>query len=203
MATKTNSENATETQTKRRRTTTSSKSSTKTESTATASTESKDTGSVETVKARQYNATDFIPCRSVTSGQLVLRAKSGELYTWYNSGDITEVEYQDLRALKASKSNFIFAPYFIIDDSELIEQWTDVKQFYDTFFEVAGDGIDQIFNLPANQFESAIKNIPAGLSNSIKSMAVQKIQDGTLDSIKKIAALENQFNIDLKCYLSY
>ena len=69
---------------------------------------------------KEYNGDDLIPCRSMTKGELIcVGKKSKETYMWADYGDITEVEYQDLLALKASKSSFIFDTLFIIDETDL------------------------------------------------------------------------------------
>ena len=58
----------------------------------------------------------------MTKGELIyVGKKSGEVYTWEDYGDITEIEYQDLLGLRAKKSPFIFETLFVIEDEELLE----------------------------------------------------------------------------------
>ena len=72
--------------------------------------------------AKKYAPSDMIPCRSITYGELLLPgAKTKLLYTWANYGDVTEVEFQDLQALKSTRSTYLFKPRFIIEDEELVE----------------------------------------------------------------------------------
>ena len=82
---------------------------------------------------RKYAPTDRIPCRSLTYGELLLTGpKTKLLHTWANYGDVTEMEYQDLQALKSTRSSYLFKPRFIIEDEELVEQWAgDFKKMYD------------------------------------------------------------------------
>ena len=64
---------------------------------------------VEPVIEREYKGDDLIPCRSMTKGELIyVGKKTKEVYTWADYDDVTEVEYQDLLALKSAKSPFIF-----------------------------------------------------------------------------------------------
>ena len=52
---------------------------------------------------RKYAPDDMIPCRSLTYGELLLTgSKSKLLYSWANYNDVTEVEFQDLQALKSN-----------------------------------------------------------------------------------------------------
>ena len=81
---------------------------------------------------RKYAPDEMITCRSITYGELLLTGtKSKLLYSWANYGDTTEVEYQDLQALKSTRSSYLFKPRFVIEDEELVEQWG--KDFADMY----------------------------------------------------------------------
>lgn len=145
---------------------------------------------------RKFQQNDPILCRSVTYGELLYPAKKSQLlYSWANYGDATEVEYQDLQALRSTKSAYLNAPYFIIEDEELLEQWPELKKLYEKI--VTAD-IDKIFDMPINKFKAALRNLPIGFKDSIKNIASAKILDGTLDSISKIKAIDEVFNTDLR-----
>ena len=145
---------------------------------------------------RKFQQNDPILCRSVTYGELLYPAKKSQLlYSWANYGDITEVEYQDLQALRSTRSAYLNAPYFIIEDEELLEQWPEFKKLYE---KIAAADIDKIFDMPVNKFKAALHNLPIGFKDSIKNIASAKILDGTLDSISKIKAIDEVFNTDLK-----
>jgi len=102
---------------------------------------------------RQFNQNDLILCRSVTTGWLGCAGKSGQYYVFENFGDECEIEYQDLFALKSRRSNYIYAPHFIIEDEELLEnpRWADVAKFYEEEVYSVKD-LDEILNLPVNVF---------------------------------------------------
>lgn len=145
---------------------------------------------------RKFEQTDPILCRSVTYGELLYPAKKSHLlYSWANYGDVTEVEYQDLQALRSTRSAYLNAPYFVIEDEELLEQWPELKKLYE---KIAVVDIDKMFDLPLAKFKAALRNLPVGFRDSIKNIASAKILDGTLDSISKIKAIDEVFNTDLK-----
>ena len=53
---------------------------------------------------RKFAMDDPILCKSVTFGELLLPGKKSQLlYTWANYGDTTEVEFQDLQALRSTR----------------------------------------------------------------------------------------------------
>ena len=150
--------------------------------------------------SRKFAQDDLIPCRSITFGELLLTGtKSKLLYSWANYGDVTEVEFQDLQALKSTKSSYLYRPRFIIEDEELIEQWSkDFKELYDGIIEV---DVEEMFNLPLTQFKSKLKKAPKGVQQAVKDIAGEKILNGSLDSLKKIKAIDEILGTDLKLYI--
>ena len=150
---------------------------------------------------RKYAPDDLIPCRSVTYGELLLSApKSKLMYVWANYNDVTEVEFQDLQALKSTRSNYLFRPRIVIEDEELVEQWS--KDFKDMYGKITHVDVEEIFNLPLGKFKTALKNAPKGVQQAVKNIAGEKIMNGSLDSLAKIKAIDEILNTDLKLYLS-
>ncbi len=154
------------------------------------------------VKApRKYAPDEMIPCRSITYGELLLTGtKSKILYTWANYGDITEMEFQDLQALRSTRSSYLFKPRFIIEDTELVEQWNnDLGKMYKDIIDV---DVEDMFRLPLNQFKSKLKKAPSGIQQAVKNVAGEKILNGTLDSLAKIRAIDEILDTDLKLYIN-
>lgn len=156
----------------------------------------------ETTKAkvRKFAPDEPISCRSITFGELLLTGpKSKLLYSWANYGDTTEVEYQDLQALKSTRSSYLYRPRFVIEDEELCEQWSkDFKELYDGIIEV---DVEDMFSLTLNQFKARLKKAPKGVQQAVKDIAGEKIMNGSLDSIKKIQAIDEILGTDLKLYI--
>ena len=152
-------------------------------------------------EVRKYAPNDMIPCRSVTYGELLLPgAKTKVLYTWANYGDTTDVEFQDLQALKSTKSTYLFRPRFIIEDEDLVEQWrNDLGKIYDDIIAI---DVEAMFKLPAGQLKSKLKKAPAGIQQAVKNLAGEKIMNGSLDSLAKIKAIDEALGTDLKLYIS-
>ena len=150
---------------------------------------------------RKYAPDDLIPCRSVTYGELLLSApKSKLMYVWANYNDVTEVEFQDLQALKSTRSNYLFRPRIVIEDEELVEQWS--KDFKDMYSKITHVDVEEIFDLPLGKFKTALKNAPKGVQQAVKNIAGEKIMNGSLDSLAKIKAIDDILGTDLRLYLS-
>ena len=150
---------------------------------------------------RKYAPDDMITCRSITYGELLLTgAKSKLLYTWANYGDTTDMYFQDLQALKSTKSSYLFKPRFIIEDEELVEQWAgDLKKMYD---DIVTMDVEALFKLPANQLKAKLKKAPSGIQQAVKNVAGEKIMNGSLDSLAKIKAIDEVLGTQLMLYVS-
>lgn len=155
----------------------------------------------ETKKApRKYAPGDMITCRSVTYGELLLTGtKSKLLYSWANYNDTTEVEFQDLQALKSTKSSYLFKPRFVIEDEELVEQWK--KDLGDMYKNITDMDVEDLFKLPVGQFKSKLKKAPNGVQQAVKNIAGEKILNGSLDSLTKIKAIDEILGTDLLLYV--
>ena len=150
---------------------------------------------------RKYAPDELIPCRSVTYGELLLTGtKSKLMYVWANYNDVTEVEFQDLQALKSTRSSYLFRPRFVIEDEELVEEWG--KDFKDMYSKIVSVDVEEMFNLPLGKFKTALKNAPRGVQQAVKNIAGEKIMNGSLDSLAKIKAIDDVLGTDLKLYLS-
>ena len=149
---------------------------------------------------RKYAPDDRITCRSLTYGELLLTgAKTKLLYSWANYNDTTEVEYQDLQALKSTRSSYLYRPRFIVEDEELVEQWG--KELVDMYKGIVDVDVEDMFRLPLAQFKSKLKKAPKGVQQAVKNIAGEKIVNGSLDSLAKIKAIDEILGTDLLLYV--
>ena len=161
---------------------------------------------IETPKKKevlQFNQHDLILCRSVTAGWLGCSGKSGQYYIFENFGDECEMEYQDLFALKQRRSPYLYAPLFVIEDEELLDnpRWTDIKEFYyEKVYTM--DDINAILNTPIGKFEGTLKALPKGLAKSLQVEVAKRIENGMFDSLNKIKIIDDVFDTDFKSILS-
>jgi len=167
--------------------------------------ESKEVIEVKQPEKKKYAPDDEIMTTSCTAGELLMiGAKTRRVYTWSNYGDQTPVEYQDIKAAQYIQGNpHIYSPLFIIDDEEFVNL-PENKKIADVYTHILkADDIDQLFSLDNISFERTVDKLPKGIKNSLKAIAAQKIQDGTLDSVNKIKALDKILGTDLfNCYVS-
>lgn len=152
---------------------------------------------VKKVNKPKHDPSEFISCRSVVFGKLILIGpKTNMRYIWANEGDIRDVEYQDLVSWKALGSKYLFAPLIIIEDEDICEEWkSDLGKLYE---EVQAVDLKELFNLPIRQFTAQLKKLPASMKSSVQNMAYAMIKDKTLDSLRKIETIDEILGTELK-----
>lgn len=153
----------------------------------------------EVVKERRkFAPTDLIQCTNIFSGSvMMIGKKSGIVYSWEELGQTEDVEYQDVMAeiLKKS-SSYIYEPILIIEDKELLEQRSDLKAFYNKMY--SPSELKNVLKMSsAEVMRSTIMNLPKGVKESIKNLAATMIQEGSLDSVKKIKIIDEIFGTKL------
>ena len=140
-------------------------------------------------KKKTFVSTDGILCRSVTPGSLFVDGpKSGMMYTFAGYGDEAEIEYRDLKSLIMTKSQHVFAPRFVIEDKDFVSEVPQLDQFYAKQFSTKD--LRRILDLPVSDMVSAIEKLPEGAQQNMKTIAATAIDNGSLDSVKKIKALD-------------
>lgn len=146
---------------------------------------------------KKFDQADPIKCRSVITGGLFLEgAKTKQIYNWSDYDDETDVEYRDLVAEVRQRSEFVYGPRFIVMDDDFIEEFPQLKQFYNQYYSVKELG--EILELPVNQMAKKIAELPKGAKDSIRNLAASKISSGAIDSVKKIKKLDEIFETDLE-----
>lgn len=145
---------------------------------------------------REYSSSDLIPCKSVRYGTLQhVSKKSGNLYEWSDYGDVVDIEYGDLMALKARKSKFIFSPWFIILDDQIAEDWklTEIYSYFEDF-----DDVEEFLQSGAVTIRRKLPNAPQGYKDLVTYTAGNMLRNGTLDSIATIKAVDEILHKNLQ-----
>ena len=143
-----------------------------------------------------FDQSEGVKCRSVVQGGLFMEGlKTQMLYSWEDYGDESEVEYRDLAAAVRSKSKFVYNPWFIIEDKDFLAEFPQVKKFYDDSHSIKE--LREILQMPVDQMVKTIKELPATVVESLKSIAAKQVANGQIDSVRKIKALDEIFGTDL------
>lgn len=147
-------------------------------------------------KKKVFQNDDMIPCLSIMEGKLVLvGARTGDVYRWLNIGDVVEVAYNDLIADVRSHGSHTHAPWIIIQDGDFLAQHPEIDDLYSGLYTV--EDIEKVLSMPANQMKSYIEQMPVGAQDSLKNIAIARIESGEFDSIQRIKALDEFFGTNL------
>lgn len=152
-----------------------------------------------TVKQKKkFKDTDLIPCLCVFPGSVGMTGRrSGNTYLWEDMNVIEYVEYQDLKSeVLNKKSTYIYEPLIIVNDEEFLDQYPNLAKMYEEFY-TPDEIMDKIESYNPEEMRDFINSLPAGIKSNIKNIAATMIQDGTLDSIKKIKVIDEIFETEL------
>ena len=132
----------------------------------------------------------------MTQGGLYVEgAKTKQQYAFSDYGDETEIEYRDLVGLVQAKSDYLYHPYFIVDDDDFIVEFPQLEKFYTDAYGV--QDLVAVLDLPIDQMLEKLNKLPSGAKENLKVLASSQVADGRLDSVRKIKALNEFFGIDL------
>lgn len=137
----------------------------------------------------------YVTVKNGFNGTLVYKSKkTGERFIWEEFGDEQEIELAELKAAKNSYKSFFVNNWFLFDDPEIVE-WLGMNQYYKHALNSAS--FDKLFEKSPDEIEKTINALSDGQKKSVAFRAKQLIADGTIDSIKVIAALEKSLSVEL------
>ena len=149
----------------------------------------------EPVKPKKtFTDSDYILCRSVTSGGLNITSQSGNLYEFADYGEECDINYRDLVTLIRRGSDHVFLPRFIILDDDFLEDFPTVKKAYGKMY--TREDLEEILTLPNSQMKREIEKLPNETREVMKNLISTNIANGKLDSISKVRELSTIFSSD-------
>ena len=150
---------------------------------------------VPKAEKKTFHADDMILCRAVAAGLTCMEGRTTNMvYIFRDYGDECEIEYRDLAAAVRAHSDFIYKPYFIVEDQDFVDQFSELKKFYTEKFTVKE--LTDIIGMSEDGMESAIEVLPKGAKEQLINIVSTKIANGELDSIRKIKTLQRLLDVD-------
>ena len=130
----------------------------------------------------------IVTVRNGFQGTLVyVSRKTGERFVWESFGDEQDMEIGELRNARNSNKAFFVNNWFMFDEPWIVD-YIGMAQYYR--FAVSVEDFDGIFDHPAEELADIVSGLSEGQKRSVAYRARQKIRDGSIDSNKKITALE-------------
>lgn len=129
------------------------------------------------------------------NGTLVYKSKrTNEVFVWDSFGSEQDMELQDLKSAKNTYKAFFINNWFLFDDPEVIE-WLGMIQYYKHALNT--DAFNDLFVSDPDEIKKTVAKLSPGQKKSVAFRAKQLIQEGKIDSIKVINALEESLSIAL------
>lgn len=151
----------------------------------------------ERVKPSDVDMHQYIAVTNGFNGMLDYWSKrTGEIIHWEKFGDEQYVELIDLQMAKGTARKFFENNWFQFkEEDDWVIDFIGVRQYYKN--SITKDEFDQIVSLPANEVEQIISKLPKGQKDIYAMYARERIEDGTIDSRRVIAALERALEVQL------
>lgn len=144
---------------------------------------------------RELDPNEYVSVKNGFNGTLVYKSKkTGERFVWEAFGDEQDMELSELKSARNSCKAFFINNWFLFDDPEIVE-WLGMTQYYK--YALNTEEFDQLFTKSAEEIEMTVKSLSEGQKKSMAFRAKQLIDEGQIDSMKVIAALESSLGLAL------
>lgn len=148
----------------------------------------------------------LITVKSNVFGELLyINSRTGDKFTWSGCGDVQDLSVGDIRAMKGTQRAFFENQWIIltgIDEpgyedisAEEIYKILMLSQYYKNI--VDPDNYTAIFSWDLPKMKEAVNSMSAASKMNLVVAANTCIVNGTLDSLKKIKALEECLGCEL------
>lgn len=132
--------------------------------------------------------------------------RSGETFIWEHSGDIQFLSMSDLKTMKAQDVGFFKNQWVVIvgvaDDSDCKAKPADIYKalaidiYYKNFIDPTT--FDEVCNWTESEIAERVATLSDGARQNLVVALNGFIQDGTLDSRRKIKAFEKALDCELQ-----
>lgn len=144
---------------------------------------------------KAFDPNQIVTVRNGFQGRLVYRSKkTGERFVWDEFGAEQDMELAELKAARSSGKKYFINNWFMFNDPEIVA-YLGMTQYYK--FALNINDFDKLFSKSADEIKSTINRLSGGQRKSVAYRAKQLIADGTIDSNRVIATLENCLGVEL------
>lgn len=144
---------------------------------------------------------------NVYGGLVYINSRTGDKYEWNEFGDVQQLTAGDLRAMKGTQRSFFQNQWIVIDgiaDSgyedvtqEDIYKALMVSQYYSDLVDL--ENFEDIFKMTSvDELRYLISKMSDGCRLNLVVAANTAIENGTLDSMRTIQALEECLGCELR-----
>ena len=137
-----------------------------------------------------------VEVRNNTVGRLVYSSPRMMGYTivWDSHGDVQPMDYAEVQTMKNAHKRFFQDNWVTIDDPDII-QALGISGLYKNA--VDRNDIKALFGMSPNVIRKRVSAMSDGMKSTVRSAAKLAVDNGTLDSVQRIRALEEALDCSL------
>ena len=137
-----------------------------------------------------------IPVRSAVYGTLIYKdSLTNRVYEWGEYGQTQRLTLEMLENARNTQPAFFTNGWWEIDDENVLE-WLDAKKFYTA--NVSISNFDSLLNKSAEEIVAVVNKLGVSQKVQLARRVQELINDGKLDSIKVIRALEKALGVNFE-----
>lgn len=139
----------------------------------------------------------MIECKNGVHGPLIYISSrtAGYMVEWEEFGEVQEIEYGELVAMRGSQPRFFRDNWILIEDADVLKQ-LGVSQHYRN--SLTTENFDEVFHWSASKIRSDVPKMSEGMRDSIRMRAKELMKQDGLDSRAVIKALNDVLHCDLE-----
>ena len=150
-------------------------------------------------KRIEIDRNEMIPCRSTVHGDLIYKShRTRAKFIWEEFGTTLYLEMGELQDMNGSQRRYLHDGYIVVDDAEAAEL-LGLTKIYEEVAHI--HSLDDLFDKSAEELLVTLPKLPVGMKSTLATKARELIEDGTLDSINKIRAIETVLGVDLEDFI--
>lgn len=144
---------------------------------------------------RDLDPNMYVTVKNGFNGVLVYKSRrTGERFVWQEFGDEQDMELMELKSARNASKDYFINNWFLFDDPAVIE-WLGVGRYYKHALNTKS--FDELFFKEPDEIKATMAELSKGQKRSVAFRAKQLIDEGTIDSIKTINALESCLGVEL------
>lgn len=139
----------------------------------------------------------MVECKNGVHGPLIYisRRTAGYMIEWEEFGEVQDIEYGELVAMRGSQPRFFRDNWILIEDADVLKA-LGVAQHYRNA--LTTENFDDVFSWDAAKIRSDVAKMSDGMKDSIRMRAKELIKEDKIDSRNVIKALNEVLNCDLE-----
>ena len=147
--------------------------------------------------AKRITNDTMVQCKNGTHGPLIYVSSrnAGYIVEWQEFGEIQDIDYGELLAMRGSQPRFFRDNWILIEDAEVLRK-LGMDRYYKNA--LTTENFDEVFHWTASDIREKVPKMSDGMKDSIRVRAKELVKSGELDSRSVIKALNEVLSCNLE-----